>query len=218
MKKRLLACMLSVVMAVSAVSLPQMPDLSGMAKVNAAGENEDLKPQKVKFSTKNGDIVVTFIDKRDVGGYSLTLKSTGGERTVDVDKVGSDKIRFTLYNGMDFQGRKIKASVRTYTRDEYGIATYNDDAQMIGSFVAAPEIPALSVDVDLKSIHRLYFYEATGASGYQLKYKLGKKTKTINLKKNETTIDIPAKAKGVKIRAYKKYKGKKIYSGYCKVK
>ena len=61
------------------------------------------------------------------------------------------------------------------------------------------------------------------ASGYEIVYSYNGKSKKVDVKKNRTTSATIKKLKSkktysVKIRAYKKIDGKKIYGDYSKVK
>ena len=151
-------------------------------------------------------------------GYCLTLRSTEGERSYDFNRFTSDDHRYVIESSGDFYGKKVAVYVKAFNKNSYGLPEYADREDRLGTFVGPPENARVFVATDLGDETKLHINSAKGADGYQVKYRLKGKNKTIWLKKDKTELSIPKGAKGVKFRAYKKYKGRKLYSAFCKLK
>ena len=212
MKTKVTAFILALCLALSPANAGILS--RGMDKAYAA---EEKGPEDYKYKYKNGDYIISFHDERNVDGYCLTLRSVEGERSYDFNRLSSDDHRYTIESYSYFYGRKVEVYIKAFNRTDYGVPEYDDRVDRLGTFVAPPDNASVHINIDLGDKTHLYISHTDGADGHQVKYKLKGKKKTIWLKKDKVEIDIPKGAKGVKFRAFKKYKGKKLYSAYCKL-
>lgn len=120
----------------------------------------------------------------------------------------------------------IKVTSFLDTNSAYSISVNNAPATTVGVQKPKSNKPAQVANLKLKkggkATAKVTWKKVKGAKGYQVKYSTSKKfkkskTKTKTVKKNKITLKKLTKNKYyVKVRAYKKVKGKKVYGKYSR--
>lgn len=151
----------------------------------------------------------------NVDGVQLTYQSTDQDvATVDSDGVVTIKGTGTAYILVFSDSTDAYTSASMFVKIVSG--------QQTASKVTVGKVKKIKKIKAGKKKAKVSFAKVSGASGYQIKYKVkgSKKWKTVTSKKASKTIKKLKKGKRYKfkVRAYKTVKGKKYYGAYCKVK
>lgn len=179
----------------------------------------------------------TYFDLFKSGdGYESDLKYYKGSNdwNSSIYKFNSSNNKINIAsNGVGYIDKYLTAGtyfihVTSYidTNSAYSISVNNAPATTVGVQKPKSNKPAQVTNIKLKKggkkTAKVTWKKVKGAKGYQVKYSTSKKfkkskTKTKTVKKNKITLKKLTKNKYyVKVRAYKKVKGKKVYGKYSR--
>lgn len=169
-------------------------------------------PAEAKKATK------TIVRDKD-GLFSIPVRwmETPGDLTTITDYANGKEFKLSLKNS---KGTWVENTVKLSERDKTFVITNKTNVAI--AKVKAGKIKSFKVKAGKKKATFTWKKNTTFA-GYQLKYKAGKKTKTINIKSAKTVKKVIKKLKkgqkvSGRIRGYKKISGKTYYGKWAKSK